>query len=63
MAESSADVSAGAEIYRHENRTIRLQFDCLNLTNRLNVINFAGLFSGTALAQPRTFAGRLTLDF
>jgi hypothetical protein len=59
----SADVSAGAEIYRHENRTIRLQFDCLNLTNRLNVINFAGLFSGTALAQPRTFAGRLTLDF
>jgi hypothetical protein len=34
-----------------------------NLTNRLNVVNFAGLFSGTALAPPRSASVRLRLDF
>ena len=32
---------------------------CANLTNRLDVINFAGLFSGTALAAPRSVAVRV----
>ena len=35
----------------------------LNLANRLNVINFAGLFSGTALAPPRGFSLRLQAEF
>jgi len=34
-----------------------------NLTNRLNVINFAGLFSGTALGAPRSVAIRLRAEF
>jgi hypothetical protein len=42
---------------------VRLQADVINLTNRLNVINFAGLFSGTALAPPRSFAIRIHAEF
>jgi hypothetical protein len=34
-----------------------------NLTDRLNVINFAGLFAGTALALPRSFWGPCRVEF
>jgi hypothetical protein len=34
-----------------------------NVTNRFDVINFAGLFSGTAVAPPRAFAVRVRADF
>jgi hypothetical protein len=44
-------------------RRLRVQADVLNLTNRLNVINFAGLFSGTAVGAPRSFAVRLQAEF
>jgi len=44
-------------------RSVRLQADARNVTDRLTVINFAGLFSGTALAPPRSFAIRLRADF
>ena len=37
--------------------------DVRNLADRLTVINFAGLFSGTALAPPRSVAVRLRADF
>jgi len=43
--------------------TVRLQADVVNLANRLNVINFAGLFSGTALAPPRGVVVRAQVDF
>jgi hypothetical protein len=33
-----------------------------NLTNRFDVINFAGLFSGTAVAAPRNVAVKLRWD-
>jgi len=55
----SLDASAGVELCKHEKRSLRLQADVLNLTNRLNVINFAGLFSGTALAAPRMASVRV----
>lgn len=56
------DATAGAVLL--EGRTdVRLQVDVRNLTDRLNVINFAGLFSGTALAPPRSFAVRLQIGF
>jgi len=42
---------------------VRVQANAVNLTDRLNVINFAGLFSGTALAPPRSFGVRINLDF
>jgi hypothetical protein len=34
-----------------------------NLANRLNVINFASLFSGTALGVPRSVSASLKLTF
>ena len=37
--------------------------DIFNLTDRLNVINFAGLLSGTAVAPRRTVAIRLHAGF
>jgi len=59
----SLDASAGVVLLQKAKQTLRVQADVLNLTNRLNVINFAGLFSGTALAPPRGFAVRTQLDF
>ncbi len=59
----SLDASAGAELWKKEKTTIRLQADVLNLTNRLNVINFAGVFSGTAIAPPRSFGLRCRVEF
>ncbi len=59
----SLDASLGAELWRHEKRSVIVQADTLNLTNRLNVINFAGLLSGTAIAPPRSFGIRLRAEF
>ena len=56
------DATAGT-ILKRGKTDLRLQIDVRNLTNRLNVINFAGLFSGTALAPPRSFAVRLQVGF
>jgi hypothetical protein len=60
---SSLDLSIGADVWRKERRSLRLQADVFNLTDRLNLINFAGLFSGTAVAPGRNFAVRLQTDF
>jgi hypothetical protein len=59
----SLDASFGADLWRSEHKVMRFQVDGQNLTNRLNVIDFAGLFSGTALAAPRSGSARLTLEF
>jgi hypothetical protein len=59
----SLDVSVGYIAWQKEKRSIRFQTDVKNLTDRLNVINFAGLFSGTAIAAPRSFSIRMQTDF
>ncbi len=59
----SLDFSAGADVWKHEKRSVRIQADVSNLTNHLNVINFAGLFSGTAIAPPRWAAARVQFEF
>ncbi len=59
----SVDASAGADLWVHDKRSIRLQADIQNLNNRLNVIDFAGLFSGNAIAPPRSWALRLQANF
>ncbi len=59
----SLDVAAGAEIYHKESRSAALQIQVANLANRLNVINFASLFSGTALGEPRSVSASLRLTF
>jgi len=57
------DASLGISLHASAARNLHLQVDVRNLTNRLNVINFAGVFSGTALAPPRSVALRLRADF
>jgi outer membrane receptor for Fe3+-dicitrate len=59
----SLDASVGADLWRKEKRSVSLQTDVLNVTNQLNVINFAGLFSGTNIAPPRSFGIRLRTEF
>jgi hypothetical protein len=59
----SVDLSAALDLYRKESRAVRLQGDIRNLNNRLNLINFASVFSGTAISEPRTFSLRLRLDY
>ncbi len=59
----SLDVNAGVDIWKHEKSVVRLQGEIENLTNKLNVINFAGLFSGTGIAPPRSGTLRLQFEF
>jgi outer membrane cobalamin receptor len=57
------NASAGAVLRQKEKKSIRLQVDVTNLTNRLTVLDFAGLFSGTAVAPPRMLSGRVQFEF
>jgi outer membrane cobalamin receptor len=59
----SLDASVGFVVRRGANRVLRVQTDVRNLLDRLNVINFAGLFSGTALAPSRSIAIRTRFEF
>ena len=59
----SLDASLGIDVWKHEKRSATVQVDALNLTDRLNVINFAGFLSGTAIAPPRSYGARLRYDF
>ncbi len=59
----SLDASTGVTLTRPGRGGLHLQVEVRNLTNRLDVINFAGLFSGTALAPPRSVAVRVRADF
>jgi Carboxypeptidase regulatory-like domain/TonB-dependent Receptor Plug Domain len=55
--------SVGADIYKSERVSMRLQLDGQNLTNVLDVIDFGGLFSGNAIGPSRSYALRLTTTF
>ena len=55
--------SVGAELVKREHLLMRLQADVQNLNNRLNLINFAGLFSGTGIGPPRSYSARLGIEF
>jgi TonB dependent receptor len=59
----SLDASFGVELWRHEKRSVTAQADLMNLTDRLNLINFAGLLSGTAVGPPRSVGFRLRTEF
>jgi hypothetical protein len=60
---SSIDLSGGFEMVHSDKIRVHFQADIFNLANRLNLINFAGVFSGTALDSPRSFTLRLRSDF
>ncbi len=57
------NISVGAELYRQEKRSVRLQGDVQNISNTLEVIDFGGLFSGNALGPSRQFTFRLVTTF
>jgi len=59
----SLDAAAGILLRTSERGKARIQVDIWNLTGRLNVINFSGVFSGTAVGRPRSLAVRLTWEF
>ena len=59
----AVNASLGAEIYKTEKITMRFQVDGENLNNRLNVIDFGGLFSGNAIGPGRSVALRLNTSF
>jgi hypothetical protein len=59
----SVDASGGVDLWKHDQVAMRLQAGVENLSNRLNLINFAGLFSGNAIAPPRSYALRLQTTF
>jgi hypothetical protein len=60
---ATLDSSVGLELLRNDPVKLRLQGDVFNLADRLNVINFAGVLSGTALEAGRSFAIRVNLGF
>jgi len=57
------DAAAGAELFRSDQRSATVQIQAANLTDRLNVINFESLFSGTAVAAPRSVSARVKFTF
>jgi hypothetical protein len=59
----SVDAAAGATFYHKEGKDLSIQFEANNLTDRINILNFASLFSGTAVAPPRSVSARLKAAF
>jgi len=55
--------SLGADLYQGDKLKMRIQADSENLNNELQVIDFAGLFSGNAIGPSRSYALRLTTEF
>jgi hypothetical protein len=55
--------SFGVDIYKNDGMNMRFQVDASNLNNRLNVIDFGGLFSGNAIAPARSVTVRLNTRF
>jgi hypothetical protein len=55
--------SLNADVYKCDKFDTRFQVDGENLNNRLNVIDFGGLFSGNAIGPGRSFSLRLNTSF
>jgi len=59
----SFDAAAGATFYHKEGRDVSFEVEGHNLTDRVNLINFTSLFSGTAVAPPASVSAALKLAF
>ncbi|MBA2501242.1 MAG: TonB-dependent receptor [Pyrinomonadaceae bacterium] len=57
------DASIGYDFIRRENTRVGVQFDALNLTNRIGLYNYLSVFGGTNYIPSRSFNMRLKLDF
>jgi hypothetical protein len=51
------------EFYRKKLRALQFPLEAANVTDRINVINFDSLFSGTAVGTPRMISARLRFTF
>lgn len=58
----SIDASGGVDLWHHDQKSIHIQAAVVNLNNRLNV-DFVGLFSGNAIAPPRSYSLHLAASF
>ena len=59
----SLDAAAGATLFHKEGKDISFEIEGHNLTDKVNVLNFASLFSGTAVAPPASVSARLKVGF
>jgi hypothetical protein len=59
----SFDAAAGATLFHKEGKDVSFEIEGHNLTDKLNVLNFASLFSGTAVAPPVGVSARLKVGF
>ena len=59
----SFDAAAGATLYHKEGKDVSFEIEGHNLTDKVNVLNFASLFSGTAVAPPASVSARLKIGF
>ena len=59
----AVNASVGADLYKNDHLSTHLQGDIANLNDRLNVIDFGGLFSGNAIAPSRSYMLRLQMNF
>jgi hypothetical protein len=59
----SLDMAGGAEALRRDRTAIILEIEAANLSNRVNVINFTSLFSGTAIGASRNASVQLKFQF
>jgi hypothetical protein len=59
----SLDASTGIDLWKRDKAAISFQVTVQNLSNHLNVIDFAGLFSGNAVAPPRNYSLRMQGTF
>jgi hypothetical protein len=59
----SLDAAAGATLYHKEGRDLSCEIEGHNLTDKVNVLNFASLFSGTAVGPPASVSARLKFGF
>jgi hypothetical protein len=59
----SLDVAAGATLFHKEGKDVSFEIEGHNLTDKVNVLNFASLFSGTAVAPPASVSARLKVGF
>jgi hypothetical protein len=57
----SLNAAGGVELYGKEQRRASFHIQAFNLTDRVNVINFASTFSGTAVAVPRSSLSSLLM--
>jgi len=57
------NASVGADLYKREKYSVKLQADAQNLSNKLEVIDFVGLFSGNAIGPSRSFSCACQLNF